>query len=255
MYSIGVLTDALRNYVLSNTTQVFQGSYRTKRVRDDLLELAFGPEATGRNDQLFQNLRNMSISRDAGAPIDPGIEDLQSFEERNGVRGLRTDLEATRQANDKKAVRSIKSQLDNLIDTLSDLIVQKKRTEYFDRVDSLRAQGLSTIELSSTCGTRKDSLRRRYTSGAEAIALFLQACGQNIDEDHLMEQRSRRYMELLLNYLSRRLQASSHLGSEMVKTNSAHVASDCVTDGIETVSSPTTKSLGLASAGKCPATF
>ena len=49
---IGVLTDAVRNYVLSNTTQVFQSSYQTNWVREDLTKLAFG-SMVGHNDSLF----------------------------------------------------------------------------------------------------------------------------------------------------------------------------------------------------------
>src|SRR6266567_5392161 len=96
---IGVLSDALRNYILSNTTGVFQGSYQPKRAREDLMRLAFGSIA-GRNDCLFQRLRSMSLSRDAGAPVDPSVEDLLEFEKRNDVSDLRASLKAARLAGD-----------------------------------------------------------------------------------------------------------------------------------------------------------
>jgi hypothetical protein len=228
---------------------VFQGSYQTKRVREDLLQLAFGPTAAGRNDNLFQNLRSMSLSRDAGAPVDPSTEDLQSFEERNDVRSLRAALDLSQQARDTKALRSIKSQIENLIETLSNLKVQERRTEFFNRVDSLRAQGLPTVDPSMECGTEKTLSKKRCIGGAEVVAQFLQACDKNVDEDHLLDQCSRRYMELLVDYLSHRLQASSHVGSEMVKIDPTQTVNNA-TDRVGLVSSPTTENSGARQSGK-----
>lgn len=100
----------MRNYVLSNTTGVFEGSYQPKRVREDLTRLAFGPRA-GHNDSLFRRLRNMSLSRDAGAPTEIGQEDLQKFEQRNDVKALRASLETASRAGDDTAKKTIKLQL------------------------------------------------------------------------------------------------------------------------------------------------
>ena len=59
---------------MSNTTQVFQGSYQIGRVRENLLELAFAQEVRV-NDNLFQRLRSISLPRDAEAPVDLSAED------------------------------------------------------------------------------------------------------------------------------------------------------------------------------------
>ncbi|KAI1742077.1 hypothetical protein F4680DRAFT_446151 [Xylaria scruposa] len=52
----GVLSNALRNYVLSHTTDVFESSYQPNHVRTDLMNLAFGSEAGGSDDLLFAML-------------------------------------------------------------------------------------------------------------------------------------------------------------------------------------------------------
>jgi hypothetical protein len=56
----GVLTDAMSNYVLSNTTQVFQINHQAKRIRDNLLHLALGL-ITERIVGFLDELCNMSI--------------------------------------------------------------------------------------------------------------------------------------------------------------------------------------------------
>ncbi|KAI0197920.1 hypothetical protein F4808DRAFT_437548 [Astrocystis sublimbata] len=49
---LGVLSDALRNHILSHTTHVFESSYQSFRVRADLMQLAFKADA-GDHSQLF----------------------------------------------------------------------------------------------------------------------------------------------------------------------------------------------------------
>lgn len=178
------------------------------------MKLAFGPMAR-RNDSLFQSLRSMSLRRGVGAPVGPTVEDLQEFERRNGVRGLRTSLETARQAEDK-AFRSIKSQLDNFFETLSHLKMQEKRTEYFNRVDSLRAQALPTLD-SGECGLGKALPRKRGNGAAAAVAQFLQICTDDVDEGSPVEQRSKLYMDLLVDYLAHRPQPSPRPESEIPK--------------------------------------
>lgn len=157
------------------------------------MKLAFGPMA-GRNDDLFQSLRSMSLSRDAGAPVDVSVEDSEEFEKRCDMQGLRADLERARQ-RDNKEIRSAKAQIENLIETLLHLKLQEKRAAYFEHVDSLRAQGLSTA--ASSGGMR--------SSGAlSAVAQFIQSCARELEEGCSVEQRAQHYMELLVDYLARR---------------------------------------------------
>lgn len=60
----------------------------------------------------------MSLPWDMDASVDPNIEDLQAFEERNDVCELRTFLEVAQQVGDKKVYRSFLLQLNTLIVTL-----------------------------------------------------------------------------------------------------------------------------------------
>ncbi|OAF98483.1 uncharacterized protein CC84DRAFT_1182168 [Paraphaeosphaeria sporulosa] len=116
------------------------GSYQTKRVREDLMKLAFGPIAR-RNDNLSQSLHSMSLSRDVGAPVAVGAEDL-GFKKRHDMLGLRVDLEKARQRG-KKEIRLIKAQIKNLIKTLSHLKLQEKMVAYFEHrawIDTMRPQ-------------------------------------------------------------------------------------------------------------------
>ncbi|KAF1973216.1 hypothetical protein BU23DRAFT_568519 [Bimuria novae-zelandiae CBS 107.79] len=154
---------------------------------------AFGPMA-GRNDDLFQSLRSMSLSRDAGAPVDVSSEDLGEFEKRRDMQGLRADLEKARQRGSKE-IRPVKAQIENLIETLSHLKLQEKRAAYFEHVDSQRAQGLSTAASSG---------KMRSSGALSAVAQFLQSCARELEEGCSVEQRAQHYMELLVDHLARR---------------------------------------------------
>lgn len=56
----------------------------------------------GRNDDLFQSLRSMSLSWDAGAPVNVSAEDLGEFEKRCDIQGFRADLEKARHKHNKE---------------------------------------------------------------------------------------------------------------------------------------------------------
>ena len=203
---LGVLSDALRNYILSNTTQVFQRNYQPKRVRDDLMKLAFG-SMTGQNDYLFQSLRNMSLRRDANAPIDPTPDDLREFEQRKDVSDFRARIEAAKLAGDSSTAKRLKSHLSSLTILLSSLKVQVRRKEYFDNVDRSRALGLKpTAEMApseAASGTSAQRMRRCDVA-ADQIRRFLRSHIQAPDEYQHAEARSERFMNLLLGYLTRR---------------------------------------------------
>ncbi|KAF1934510.1 hypothetical protein EJ02DRAFT_363549, partial [Clathrospora elynae] len=154
---------------------VFQGSYQTKQVCEDLMRLAFGPMA-GRNNNLFQSLRSMSLSRDSGAPIAADPKDLEEFEKRRDTFGLCADLEKARQMSNKEATQSIKLQIENLVKTLLDLKLQVKRNEYFKRVDGLRAQGLPTTASPGKADFDRALQKVRSNSTLSAVAYFVQSC-------------------------------------------------------------------------------
>ncbi|RYP01717.1 hypothetical protein DL764_006110 [Monosporascus ibericus] len=132
----GVLSSALRNYILSHTTGVFESSYQSHRVRANLMSLAFGKDA-GRDDKLFAMLRDMSVSRDANAPVDITMDEHREFEQRKDVSGLRHEIATVANGNERTKLRA---KLHNLLKTLRKLKLDEKRDEYFHRVDYLRAQ-------------------------------------------------------------------------------------------------------------------
>ncbi|MCJ1426159.1 hypothetical protein MMC29_004061 [Sticta canariensis] len=201
----GVLTDAARNSLLSHST--------AKKV--------------GPNPNLFQTLRNISLSRDLGAPIFPSKEDLQSFERRNDVTKCRASLEVEKKTGTVQDINSTKSSIETLISTLSNLKIQEKRTEYFNCVDDLRARGLSTKDCASTFTAENPSQRKPNQGTATAIAYHFKTCAGDVDEWSSTEERSKCYMVLLVNYLSRRSQPSltreakiTNLGSDSLDQHS-----------------------------------
>ena len=192
------------------------------------MRLAFGPMA-GRNDALFQSLRSMSLSRDAGAPVVVDAQDLEEFEKRRDMRDLRADFERARRTSDKKAAQSIKSQIENRVKTLSDLKLQVKREEYFERVDSLRAQGLPTTTFSGEADIDGASRKVRSNGALSAVAHFVQGCSRELDEGCSVEQRAKDYMELLVNYLAHRPQRRSP--SEIVEVKDCGDAAEPTNEG------------------------
>jgi hypothetical protein len=176
-----VLSDALRNYIISHTSGVFESSYQTRYIREDLTKLAFKYIARG-NDAIFRLLRNTSLSRDPGAPTDPTEKDLLKFEQRRDVSSLRAEIKVEKSAGrgDRKSLNPRVIKLCNLVDTLLSLRVKKKRKQYFKKVDRLRSSSLPTEEYiasirasvkSSTSNSRlrQQSLR---VSAATAIGSF-----------------------------------------------------------------------------------
>ncbi|RYO80969.1 hypothetical protein DL762_007375 [Monosporascus cannonballus] len=188
----GVLSSALRNYILSHTTGVFESSYQSHRVRANLMSLAFGKDA-GRDDKLFAMLRDMSVSRDANAPVDITMDEHREFEKRNDVGGLRYEIATAKNGNERTKLRA---KLHNLLKTLRKLKLDEKRDEYFRRVDYLRAQGMATID---TCLPDNSSsvLPPASTAGVASL-LMVPVDSLSIDRD----SHSRRYMCALLGYLT-----------------------------------------------------
>ncbi|KAL8329142.1 hypothetical protein RB597_004736 [Gaeumannomyces tritici] len=145
----GALTEALRNYVLSNSTAVFQRSYQQRHLAADLARIAFGNRA-GNNERLFELLRDLSLRGDASAPIYPTAAELKAFEGREDMRALRAaygKLKRDTSSKAKKEANRVQSRIGKLVRELCALKVQEKRREYFRQVDSRRAAGLSTADL------------------------------------------------------------------------------------------------------------
>ncbi|KAL8284679.1 hypothetical protein RB597_008484 [Gaeumannomyces tritici] len=145
----GALTGAMRSYVLNNSDEVFARSYQPRHVSADLLHIAFGDRA-GKNEKLFELLRDVSLRRDENAPIYPTDAEVKSFEDRKDMRNLRAAYSTLKQNTSPEAKREalrIQARIGKLIGDLSKQKVQEKRREYFQAVDNRRAAGLSTADL------------------------------------------------------------------------------------------------------------
>ncbi|KAI1424703.1 hypothetical protein F5Y12DRAFT_428331 [Xylaria sp. FL1777] len=145
----GVLSNALRNYILLHTTDVFESSYQFNHVRADFMNLAFGSEARGSNKLLFSMLRNVFMTKDPSAPINILPEEKDAFKSQQDITAIHDAMQAT---TDKKKRRSLGSKMNNLIKTLSRLKLEEKRANYFNEANYLRACGLSTAVLQQSGG-------------------------------------------------------------------------------------------------------
>ncbi|KAI1157749.1 hypothetical protein F5B18DRAFT_643736 [Nemania serpens] len=189
----GVLSNALRNYVLSHTTDVFESSYQSNHVRADLMNLAFGSEAGGSDDLLFAMLRNVSMTKDPGAPIYILPEEENAFKWRKDITGL---YDAMRATTDKREKSRLGSKINSLTKTLSRLKLEEKRASYFDEADQLRARGLSTAVLHQGGGPAT----AHQTGPVKAVSMLLDIRIGQCDAAHKINPRP--YIIALLGYLS-----------------------------------------------------
>ncbi|KAH9431468.1 hypothetical protein MCOR02_008757 [Pyricularia oryzae] len=83
-------TSAQRNYLLSNSSKVFEEYYQPRNFHGDLVQVAFGDRARG-NDELLKNMREASFKRNENAPIYVTKKDLESFQQREDIRELRAE--------------------------------------------------------------------------------------------------------------------------------------------------------------------
>jgi len=167
----------------------------------------------------------MSLRRDANAPIEPTLDELQEFEQRKDVSDFHARIKAARLAGDKTAAGLLKGQLRSLIMSLSSLKTEAKRKEYFDNVDRLRALGLNpAAEMPATPNSKtapgevasgaSAQRVRRCDPAAAQIGRFLQSHIQEPDEDEPAEALSERFMNLLLRHLTRRPELEAESSSE-----------------------------------------
>ncbi|KAH8909470.1 hypothetical protein BR93DRAFT_392943 [Coniochaeta sp. PMI_546] len=191
-----LLSSAVGNYVLSHTGDVFQKSYQPRLVRDDLVTVAFGLPG-GQNADLFAMLGRSTLQRDERAPLYPTLEDIQEFEQHEGVQTLRQEL-ATERENERNATKMnrLNAQLQTLLKQLSKLRVQERRAAYFDAVDNRRIQGLSTVDMVEPSANPIKSKHLASSAAAACIGQFL------CDEKLGTRQRPQTLARLLLPYLS-----------------------------------------------------
>jgi hypothetical protein len=95
---------------MSHTNNVFESQYQTSRIREDLIQAAFGQRTGSDNGPLFALLRNISLSRDSNAPIDIALTEWAEFEAREDATTLRTAMTEARHENNLKFLKTLKNQ-------------------------------------------------------------------------------------------------------------------------------------------------
>lgn len=155
--------------------------------------LAFAGAYRPNNDPLFQNLRQISLSRDPGASIDLKPDEWAKFECRNDIRKLRAAVADVDKAEKAKNQGRLRTRLDRL----QQLQLEVNRDEYFDRADHLQVSGFSTSDIRHAHGPAPPP-------GLEAgVVEFMVTSAASTNFDHNVH--SRPYMHLLLGYVTRAL--------------------------------------------------
>ncbi|CAI6091555.1 unnamed protein product, partial [Clonostachys chloroleuca] len=150
----GTLTGALRNFILSNSTDVFEKSYQPVHVRENLMKIAFGP-AAGETDAVLKRLHNSFTQSDPFAPTYITPDDVSMFEQRNDIRRLRA---LQREAKEKGTsssteAKKLTGRIAYILRTLDDLRIKQRRGDYFKEVNLLRSTGQSTMHLRDELAT------------------------------------------------------------------------------------------------------
>ncbi|KAL2192294.1 hypothetical protein P885DRAFT_4118, partial [Corynascus similis CBS 632.67] len=123
---------------MGHSGAVFENDYQTAVVRSNLAVIAFGPKAVRRDESLFNDVRNMSLSRDEGAPVWVPKEQIEKFHKRNDIAKFRAQIQAS---TDKKEKNRLYRQISSTIDTCKKLQLDANRKAYFKEADRLRLQG------------------------------------------------------------------------------------------------------------------
>ena len=145
----GCLTSALRNFIMSHSTDVYENNYMSERVREDLIKCRFGAFA-GTNDPLFDLLRDLTMQNDPSTPIDPTTEQMLSLKSRRDVTGRREKFEALQKSESKEDISRARALLESLRQHLYALVVADRWERYFTEAAKLRSRGLSTSHLRSS---------------------------------------------------------------------------------------------------------
>lgn len=130
--AIGVLSSALRNYIVGHSSGTYVYSYQARHIKQNLMPIL--DETAADDTELFQLLRNSSIDWDSQAPIYVTPSDIEKWEQ------TRDDLRICREKGDKVRHATI-------IRKLSQLLVEQRRQEYFQESNKLRISGKSAANL------------------------------------------------------------------------------------------------------------
>jgi hypothetical protein len=172
------------------------------------MPLRYGPSAGPVNDVLIAKLRNSTLQKDEGAPLYPTAKDRAGIDEWPEVQKLSEDLEEAKRKRDKRPTNTNRTIVSRLSAALYDLkeelykrAVQRNRLEYFEKVDSLRAQGAPINDLvdSST-----NPHKHKFIDSFPAAVCIGQLLG---DQEMGCPQRPQTHSTLLLSFLRDRFLA------------------------------------------------
>ncbi|KAL2020079.1 hypothetical protein VTK56DRAFT_8883 [Thermocarpiscus australiensis] len=88
---------------------------------------------------LFNDLRNMTLTRDEGGPISVSEAQVAKFRERRDIAKLRDKIQAS---TDKLEKSRLRSQISSILETCKRLQLEVDRQTYFKEADRLRLQGV-----------------------------------------------------------------------------------------------------------------
>ncbi|CUS11816.1 unnamed protein product [Tuber aestivum] len=156
------------------------------------------------DDPLFDLLRDLTMRKDPGAPVDPTLQQKLSLESRQDK------LDALQKTGAPKVNMSrAKAYLESLRQRLYTLVVAESREKYFAEAARLRSRGLSTSHLqSSEPPPSSDHVALHMDGLMDLLAGHASSDNGNhpsqefIFDDHA-EERSEKAMDWLLNYMSK----------------------------------------------------
>ncbi|KAF5969555.1 domain-containing protein [Fusarium coicis] len=151
----GQLTPALRNYILSHSSEVFERSYHPVQLSEDIMGVSYKELAAGNKD-LLGAMQGVCYKRDKNAPIYIKKEDLDGFYERKDIIRLR---ELQKDENLKKKATG---RIQYIINYLEDRLLEQKRLEYFEAVKEGRE---TLVDHSATNPRRKQNIASSIVAG------------------------------------------------------------------------------------------
>ncbi|KAH7117466.1 hypothetical protein EDB81DRAFT_244287 [Dactylonectria macrodidyma] len=162
----GQLTPALRNFILSHSTGVYETSYHPVQVREGLMKVSFG-DLAGENDELLGIMRNACLRRDPWAPIYIMKLDLDNSENRRDLSQLRARLQSV--APKSKEKEKITGRIQYIRNSLEKLLIEERRREYFENLQ----QGKTTTHLVNLSATNpRPKVHRASSLVAGCLARF-----------------------------------------------------------------------------------
>ncbi|KAH6889973.1 hypothetical protein B0T10DRAFT_548470 [Thelonectria olida] len=192
----GSLAPALRNFILSNSTEVFETSYIPVNISSRLQEIAF-PKMVDDTQKLIEKTSQAFLHRDGRAPVHITRQDLDDFETRADVQALRDahqtlKIDPSKKDEAKKCLSRIKA----IKDSLESQLLKQRRDEYFEAANGLHEKDESAAHLQDLDAT--DPHKRNHALSDRAALRV----GQ-----HLVSQDSHQeFGRTLVDYLHKRLE-------------------------------------------------